>query len=317
MDTKESLEFVMFVGIPASGKSTEAAKYRERGYAVYSSDDVRAEIEEKLATGQMIMPKNTDLNSLVFDTIKRETIHSLQRGQSVVLDATNLGRKRRMNFRKSLYKINCIHTCVLFITAPQECMRRNALRVGYARVPEEAMYKMFCNFECPYYYEGWDRIIPKADTVPYAFDFAEAADFAQDNPHHTLTLGGHMDAAYRFAVTNGFSQAVQRAAKYHDVGKLYTKRFENRRGERTEIAHFYGHENYSAYLYLVEACCGKDLTAEEFDGVLYEANLINCHMRPLIRWKNNPDLKAKDRQFFGEPFFTDLGNLNQCDRAAH
>ena len=74
MDTKELVEFIMFVGIPASGKTTEAEKYRRKGYAIYSSDVIRAEIEEKLATGQMVMPTNTDLNSLVFDTIKSVNI---------------------------------------------------------------------------------------------------------------------------------------------------------------------------------------------------------------------------------------------------
>lgn len=24
---------------------------------------------------------------------------------------------------------------------------------GYAKVPEEAMYRIFCNFECPYYWK--------------------------------------------------------------------------------------------------------------------------------------------------------------------
>lgn len=317
MDTKELVEFVMFVGIPASGKTTETEKYRLKGYAIYSSDEIRAEIEEKLATGQMVMPTNTDLNSLVFDTIKQRTITSLKKGQSVVVDATNLGRKRRMNFRKSLYKIDCVQICVLFITSIDECVRRNALRVGYAKVPEDAMYRMFCNFECPYYWEGWDKIISIIDGVPYTFDFEKTVDFSQDNPHHTLTLGEHMSVAYEFAVENGFSEAVQTAAKYHDVGKLFTKRFENRRGEKTDKAHFYGHENYSAYLYLTEMCCGKELTKEQFEQVLYVTNLINCHMRPLNMWRDNANLKEKDRRLFGEQFFSDLVDLNKCDRAAH
>lgn len=317
MDMKKRVEFVLFEGIPASGKTTKTEEYRKKGYVVYSSDVIRAEIEEKIAAGQMVMPSNTDLNSLVFDTIKGRVIKSLKEGKSVVLDATNLGRKRRMNFRKALYKIDCVYTCVLFITSVEECVRRNALRVGEANVPDDVMYRMFCNFECPFYWEGWDNIIPIIDGVPYKFDFTKVADFSQENPHHTLTLGEHMAATYQFAVANGFSEAVKTAAQYHDIGKLYTKRFENRRGERTETAHFYGHENYSAYLYLTEACCGKVLTKEEFERVLYVANLINCHMRPLNIWRDNPNAREKDKRLFGEQFFTDLVNLNKCDRAAH
>ena len=119
------------------------------------------------------------------------------------------------------------------------------------------------------------------------------------------------------AVANEFSQAVQTAAKYHDIGKLFTKRFENRRGERTQTAHFYRHENYSAYLYLTQMCCGKELSKDEFEEILYVTNLINCHMRPLNIWRNNDKAKGKDKTLFGEKFFADLVNLNKCDLAAH
>ena len=42
---EEILEFVTFVGAPASGKSTMANEYRQKGYVILSSDERRAEIE--------------------------------------------------------------------------------------------------------------------------------------------------------------------------------------------------------------------------------------------------------------------------------
>lgn len=317
MDTDKDLEFIMFVGIPASGKTTEAKRYKEKGYAIFSSDEVRADIEAKVQSGDMTIPCNSNLNAVVFETIKKSVICSLKEGQSVVFDATNLGRKRRINFKKSLGRINCKKTCVLFITSVSECVRRNALRSGNARVPDEAMYKMLCSFECPNFWEGWDNIIPKIDNVPFAFDFGKAVDFSQDNPHHTLTLGGHMESAYTYAVENGFGAVVQKTARYHDIGKLYTKRFENSRGEKTDFAHFYGHENYGAYLYLTEFCCSKGPTQEEFEQILYETNLINCHMRPLNLWRENAVVMEKDKKLLGDRFFADLIMLNKCDKAAH
>ncbi len=317
MDTDNNLEFVMFVGPPASGKTTEAQRYREIGYEIYSSDEVRADIEAKVKRGETTIPCNANLNAVVFETIKRSVMCSLKEGRSVVFDATNLGRKRRMNFKKSLGRINCKKTCVLFITSVDECNRRNALRLGNARVPDEAMYKMFCSFECPNYWEEWDKIIPIIDKEPFSFDFSKVIDFSQDNPHHTLTLGGHMKAAYKYAVDNGFSSVVQKTAQYHDIGKFYTKRFENRRGEKTEVAHFYGHENYGAYLYLTEFCCARELTQGAFEQILYETNLINCHMRPLNLWRENAVVMEKDKKLFGERFFADLIELNKCDKAAH
>jgi len=313
---ENAIEFVTFVGIPASGKSTLAKEYEKRGYKILSSDVVRADIEQKLASGEIVMPSNTDLNSMVFDQIRKEAISSLQENVSVVFDATNLGRRRRMNFRKSLYRMNCLHTCMLFITSKDECLRRNSLREGYARLPDEAMYKMFCNFECPNYWEGWDRIIPVIDDLPYSFDLSKTVGFSQTNPHQQLSLDEHMQAAYAFAVEQGFSEAVQKVARVHDIGKFYTKRFEDRRGEPTKTPRFYGHENYGAYLYLTEACCGKTLTKEEFDRILYETNLINCHMRPFSVWRDNPKAREKDKRIFGEQFYADLKALNACDRAA-
>ena len=317
MTTNEKLEYVEFVGPPASGKTTETEKYRQNGYDIFSSDDIRAEIQVKIDNGEFIIPDNTNLNALVFDTINKLTVQSLKNGKSVVVDATNLGRKRRMNFKRSLYKIDCLKTCVIFITSIDECMRRNALRFGKARVPDEAMYGMFCSYECPNYWEGWDNIIPVIDDKPFTFDFSKTIGFSQDNPYHTLTLDEHMQAAHRFAVESGFNPTVQKVARYHDIGKLYTKRFENRRGERTEKAHFYGHENYGAYLYLTEMCCGKTISQEEFKQILYETNLINCHMRPLNLWSENNVVREKDKKLFGESFFEDLINLNKCDKAAH
>ncbi len=315
--TEEKLEFIMFIGPPASGKSTYAKKYEEVGYVVYSSDKVRAEFSEKIERGELVIPSNTNLNSMVFDHLQKEAISSLKEGKSVVIDATNLSRKRRMNFKKPMRKLGCVMKCVLFVTSIEECLRRNALRKGVAKVPDEAMYDMFCNYECPNYWEGWEEIILVADDVPYTFDYEKVIGFSQDNPHHTLTLDEHMQKAYEVAVREGFSDVVKKIAKCHDIGKVFTKRFENARGEKTETAHFYGHENYGAYLYLTEACCGKKLKKEEIDVVLYETNLINCHMRPLNVWRVSEKAKKRDKEMFGEQFFTDLVALNVCDKTAH
>ena len=74
---------------------------------------------------------------------------------------------------------------------------------------------------------------------------------------------------------------------------------------------------FSTCLYLAEMCCGKHLCAEEFQQVLYEANLINCHMRPLTYWNQNAGGKEKDIALFGAAFVEDLTKLNLADRAAH
>ena len=56
---------------------------------------------------------------------------------------------------------------------------------------------------------------------------------------------------------------------------------------------------------------------EMTEEYLYQAVLINCHMRPLILWKHQEVVKSKDKQLFGEEFFNDLVNLNKADILAH
>ena len=258
MEQQQS-EFVMFVGIPASGKSTMAREYAQKGYTVLSSDERRLIVQGEIDEGKFVLPDNTNLTAFVFELLKKEAIALLKEGKSVVLDATNLGRRRRINLLHKIRRTGCKKTCVLFIVKPEECYRRNALREGYARVPDEAMYKMFCNFECPNYWEGWDEIVPIAQNERYEFDFSLIEGYSQDNPYHKLTLDGHINAAVAYAEQKGYGEIICRVLHHHDIGKYYTKRFENSRGEKTETAHFYGHENYSAYLYLVQCCCGKQL----------------------------------------------------------
>ena len=133
----------------------------------------------------------------------------------------------------------------------------------------------------------------------------------------TLTLDAHLEAAVRYCAEQNCGEMLERVARYHDIGKLYTKQYCNSRGVATADAHYMGHENYGAYLYLTEMCCGKQLSAEEFRQVLYETNLINCHMRPLLQWSWIDGAEKKDVELFGKAFVSDLKVLNRVDRAAH
>ena len=91
------MELVMFVGIPASGKSTHSAFYRDQGYLVLSSDEIRNEITGGVDQESLSEKERSRLHSQVFEIIRRQAVGALKQGRSVVVDATNLSRKRRMN----------------------------------------------------------------------------------------------------------------------------------------------------------------------------------------------------------------------------
>jgi len=308
-------EVIAFVGIPASGKSTMAKQLTSRGYLVLSSDEIRAEILEKTPDkSEEFMEK---LNALVFETIKQRGLESVKAGVSIVIDATNLNRKKRKNFLRDFKRHGCNIKCMLFITSVEVCSERNKQREGVAYVPLKEMKKLIKSFECPYYWEGFSEIIPVIDQTPYRFPFEQTVNFSQDNPHHNLTLYGHLYSAKRYAIEHGYPEWLVRVCYYHDMGKYYTKSFQNSRGEVTEIAHFYGHENFGAYLYLTEFCCGKTLTKEQFDEILYQACVINFHMRPLNVWSKNERAVEKDISRYGKAFIDDVRALNRADCHAH
>lgn len=310
------MELIMLVGIPASGKSTKSTLYRKLGYEILSSDDIRNEILQGVELEALPLNQRTILHGKTFETVRRRASEALKRGQSVVVDATNLSRKRRISFLECFRRIPCTKKCLLFLTPVDVCMERNRKRTGNARVPDEAMYRMLCNFECPNYWEGWDEILPVAYEEQYTFPFEQIKGFHQNNSHHALTLDAHLEKTAQYCRDNNFAPSVRKVAGYHDIGKLYTKQYQNSRGEITKEAHYLGHDNFGAYLYITEMCCGKEMSPLAFQNILYETSLINCHMYPMFRWKDGIPTQ-KDLDLFGSEFLSDLMALHRADRAAH
>lgn len=298
-----NMELIMLIGIPGSGKSTVAERYAEEGYRVHSSDAIRA----LLYGNEVIQGKASE----VFQNLMQNVLKDLRNGHSCVIDATNLSRKRRIAMMNSLSKLAERKTCVMLLTPPDDCQERNSRR--HRNVPPDQIRDMLCSFETPYYYEGWDSIDAITGGTPYLFPREAAADFQQDNPYHSMTLGAHMEAAREYCAFKGFSEEVQEAAWYHDIGKLYTRRHTNRKGETTEYAHYYGHENYGAYLYLCEKAAAS-VQNRTWERTLYIANLINWHMRPLRQHQRTLE---KVRNIVGDHMYGELMQLHLADVTAH
>ena len=171
------MELVVFVGLPASGKSTESEKYRAKGYRIVSSDAIRSEIMRGVSLADIPKAEQDRINGQVFDTVYAKTEEALCRGESVAVDATHLIRRFRVEFLEHFQKYPCIKKCVLFLTPFETCLTRNRRRTGAALVPEDVMRWMLGHFECPTYAEGWDVILPLAANTPYTGTNAETAPF--------------------------------------------------------------------------------------------------------------------------------------------
>ncbi len=341
----------MTVGIPASGKSYWAAGKTKDGVHHHSSDDIRKELG--LDQGEMGGGK-------VFELLAGRVRDDLRQGFSVIYDATCMTRKRRMAFLESLKNIDCEKRAVLFLCPLAICRKRNSLRDEFGKVPAHTFPGMLRSFEIPDAYEGFDavdiirytgeytpeykkiRIPEKLENgciifKEYMLNSLEAGELAcipQDNVHHEHSLGEHikmvgdmMKQKLDEGCLKGDDQDFRKkclldAAYHHDIGKVFTKAFKNYKGEDTETAHFYGHENFGAYIYLTEKLCLPEGQAPALseDEIIYTAQLINWHMRPQNTWDKSAKKREHEKEMLERRYpylYDDICLLHECDTIAH
>lgn len=311
-------EFIMLVGLPGSGKSTLIKRYKE--YKVHSSDNIREEL-----TGDV---NRQDINNLVFKALHSRVKEDLLNGQSVIYDATNLNRKRRKAFLQELNNITCWKYCLLIATPFEVCLERNSQRDR--RVPYDVIERMYKNFDIPWYNEGWDNIwVEYTDSKhkdvygDWSSFILSTMDFNQESKWHKDTLGDHCLKTLQFVITkedelNCLNEAETKiAAALHDCGKPFVKVFKDSKGNPSEFAHYYNHENVGAYNSLF-------YKKEEYTDDLLVAALIRYHMvlHFFKDWKPKT-IEKYEKEFTSHKwlnemeFYKALKILHEGDKNAH
>lgn len=260
----------IMVGVPGSGKSTYTKNARRKDDVVLSSDALRAEL---------LGDENSQQdNQLIFETMQRRAIDALNDGKTVWYDATNINRKAR----KSIISVCPKHVKIVadIVWSPiARCIINDAQRSR--TVGEGVIDKMLKRFEMPYFDEGIDEVkvhLPdywdENTSRDYMRECLKQMEIPHDNHNHSLGVGGHCLRAMRLAEERGVGADIMRVMLAHDVGKPYTKAFKNAKGEPTEEAHYYSHQNVGAWiaigfpLYSVSDCW-----------------LIGAHMEPYLNSK--------------------------------
>ena len=137
---------LLFRGAPGCGKSTFI---KEHGLSPYtlSADEIRLQHQSPQMNvyGKLEISGSNDRE--VWKTLFRLLESRMERGEFVVIDATN-SKTSEMNRYKELathyrYRMFCIDFTGLPI---EECKRRNAQREPLKQVPEEAIDKMYARF---------------------------------------------------------------------------------------------------------------------------------------------------------------------------
>ena len=288
------------IGPSYSGKSTWANKYKKELKAeVVSSDAVRDELwgdendQREPAT--------------VFEVVHKRVEEFLCEGKNVILDSTGLKAKNRLQFLESIRGFRCKKVAVCFFEPFEELMRRQSERERV--VPESVVRNQLLGFQMPCEGEGWDRIwrvSPKGSIETLEWIIYKALKVSHDNPYHKETIGAHcLAAAGHFLNNYDDNYLATICVKYHDIGKPFAKAFKNAKGEPSEVAHFYGHECYGAYLiglYYPNNTWWKTV-----------ANVVQWHMAPHIYGEKK--LKQLEKRL-GPELWDLVMKVHECDKAA-
>lgn len=281
----------VYIGLPASGKSTHAHEWAAaHPNSIHLSSDV---IREELYGDARIQG---DPNK-VFSIMQKCARDAIAEGLDVLYDATNITYKNR---RTILQIPNVTFIARLFVVSVEECKRRNAERAR--KVPDAVIDRMVRQFQPPCEWEGFSRIerYDCGEILTYQDLVRPMVHFAQQNPHHSLTLDAHCSKTYEILMydQDTHTRAVALAGMLHDCGKPYTQSFDD-----NGIAHYYGHDSYGAYL---------SLFLMNRTNRMYISQLIAWHMAPYKEayWEKMKKIMSTD-------FISDIKALHHADKEAH
>lgn len=310
--------FMMMVGLPGSGKSTWANKYAESSddeTVVLSSDSIRQQL---FPNKDNFLPKH---NTIVFNHMLKLTKEYLSKGISVVYDATNLNKRRRMHVLRELdqKRICCCKICTLVVASVETCLEQNSKRES--SVPKEVIYRMRTQFQPPHISEGWDYVYiscawrTNGDRFSYYNLHQKELTFAQENSHHDFTLFEHQVKTQNYVLSRSNDSELIIAARYHDIGKLWTKT-KDISGE----CHYYNHHSVGAYEFIVYAVTMVDTLPPGLSmtpvtpSILNISNYIYYHMHPWQTWDRFSKTRQKDKQILGEAMFAKIMLLSEADQ---
>lgn len=126
---------IIMIGLQGSGKSTFYEKYLSADYVRVNLDNLKTRYQEKLLMDEC-----------------------LKKGDSFAIDNTNPTRADRARYI-SVAKEEGYHVVGYFMESKiKDCIYRNSLREGKAKVPDKAIASTSNKLEIPSYDEGFDEL---------------------------------------------------------------------------------------------------------------------------------------------------------------
>lgn len=325
-------KLIMLVGLPASGKTTLANSLKESENAEIVSSDV---IREELFKDENFQGDNTQ----VFNTVNKRIKDFLLKGKTVIYDATNINRKRRIHAIQNEFKVGKYEVYYMNKHV-SDCIRDDVTRDR--TVGEDVISRMYKNLHIPTKNEGWDKVTfynSKGNSIHGAQlkhlinkedigyddlfnelgkimdEFQEIKDVSQDSSYHSFSISRHIYHVVEYikSISSKYDgkhyDELLMSSLFHDLGKGVCKSFYNHRGEIKRYASFIGHENVSAQL--AAYYLSNFNYNEKF--IKYVVDLVQFHMMPM---NLNHKLEKRLKTLTSIELYNDLMLLHEADKNA-
>lgn len=226
----------VLIGVAGVGKSTYIEQHKTEKSLVLSSDALRIELFGDLEAGNA-----PEAIPVVFKTLHERMKEALLSKQydTIFYDATNLSRKLRKGFYQQFKKYAEIEAVVL-VKPLATIIEQNSQRVGFAKVPESVIRRMYESLQVPRIDVDCDKIQVIGDYKAFEDEIAMIKGMKHDSPYHAEDVDTHIQMTIDGAKAQSESihytkDEIVTLAELHDLGKGITKKPSQSKG----VAHDY------------------------------------------------------------------------------
>ena len=221
----------VLIGVAGVGKSTYIEQHKTEKSLVLSSDELRIELFGDLEAGNA-----PEAIPVVFKTLHERMKEALlsKKYDTIFYDATNLSRKLRKGFYQQFKKYAEIEAVVL-AKPLATIIEQNSQRVGFAKVPENVIRRMYESLQVPRIGVDCDKIEVIGEFEDFAEEIAMIKGMKHDSPYHAEDVDTHIQMTIDGAKAQEHSthytkDEIVTLAELHDLGKGITKKPSQSRG---------------------------------------------------------------------------------------
>lgn len=261
----------VLIGVAGVGKSTYIKQNKTEKSLVLSSDDLRIELFGSLEAGN-----KPDSTPIVFQTLHERMKEALlsKKYDTIFYDATNLSRKLRKGFYQQFKKFAEIEAVVL-AKPLSTIIEQNSQRVGFAKVPNSVIRRMYESLQVPRISVDCDKIQVVGEYKDFEDEIAIIKGMKHDSPYHAEDVDTHIqmtidDAKSQAESTHYTKDEIVTLAELHDLGKGITKKPSQSKG----VAHDYFVEVHGSHsMFANHQYVGAMYALVKFKDDLNESNL--------------------------------------------